>query len=202
MFPDLLRDDVFRLETKRLWLRWPRASDATEIARLAGDADVAGATAHIPHPYPAEAASAFVLRARRENSEGESAAFVVTAKRRPSVPLGAISLGDAGQGKLVLGYWLGKPYWNRGMITEAAGAMVEFAFTWTAASEIVAATPVVNSASQRVLEKYGFGFVEQALKEAPERPSPMLCNFFSLRRENWHGRNVAAAAAEPSLEGL
>ena len=23
MFPDIARDDVFRLETKRLWLRWP-----------------------------------------------------------------------------------------------------------------------------------------------------------------------------------
>ena len=28
MFPDLTRDDVFRLETRRLWLRWPRAADA------------------------------------------------------------------------------------------------------------------------------------------------------------------------------
>ncbi len=202
MFPDLLRDDVFRLETKRLWLRWPRASDATEIARLAGDADVAGATAHIPHPYPADAAIAFVLRARRENSEGRSAVFVVTAKRRPSVPLGAISLDDAGQDKLVLGYWLGKPYWKRGMITEAAGAVVEFAFTWTAASEIVAAAPVGNTASQRVLEKYGFGFVEQALEDAPARPSPILCNLFSLRRDDWRSRGAAATSAETSLGGL
>ncbi len=28
MFPDLTRDDVFRIETKRLWLRWPRIQDA------------------------------------------------------------------------------------------------------------------------------------------------------------------------------
>ena len=202
MFPDLLRDDVFRLETKRLWLRWPRASDATEIARLAGDADVAGATARIPHPYPADAAIAFVLRARRENSEGKSAVFVVTAKRRPSLPLGAIGLDDAGHGTLVLGYWLGKPHWQRGMITEAAGAMVEFAFTWTAAAEIVAAAQVENSASQRVLEKCGFRFVEQAFEEAPARPSPMLCNRFSLRRAQWRGRAAAAAALETSLGDL
>jgi RimJ/RimL family protein N-acetyltransferase len=202
MFPDLLRDDIFRLETKRLWLRWPRASDAPEIARLAGDADVAGATARIPHPYPADAAIAFVLRARRENSEGKSAVFVVTAKRRPSVPLGAIGLDDAGHGTLALGYWLGKPHWNRGMITEAAGAMVEFAFTWTAAAAIVAAAQVENSASQRVLEKCRFRFVEQAFEDAPARPSPMLCNRFVLRRAEWRGRDAAAAAPETSLEGL
>lgn len=202
MFPDLLRDDVFRLETKRLWLRWPRAADATEIARLAGDADVAGATARVPHPYPADAAIAFVLLARRENSEGRSAVFVVTTKRRPSIPLGTIGLDDAGKGKLTLGYWLGKPHWNRGMISEAAAAMVEFAFTWTAATEIVATAQVENAASRRVLEKCGFVFVEQDFVVAPARSGPMLCDRFALRRAEWQDRDTAAAAAEPSLEGL
>ena len=37
MFPDLTRDDVFRLETRRLWLRWPRLADAQAIVRLAGE---------------------------------------------------------------------------------------------------------------------------------------------------------------------
>ena len=31
MFPDYFRDDVFRLETQRLWLRWPTAADAPTI---------------------------------------------------------------------------------------------------------------------------------------------------------------------------
>ena len=35
MFPELTRDDVFRLETRRLWLRWPRMADANAILRLA-----------------------------------------------------------------------------------------------------------------------------------------------------------------------
>lgn len=201
MFPDLLQDDVFRLESGRLWLRWPRASDAAEIARLAGDPDVSGGTARLPHPYPIDAATEFVLRARRENSEGRSAIFVVAEKRRPSVPIGAIRLDDAGNGTLVLGYWLGKPYWNRGLITEAAQAMVEFAFTWTAALEIVAVAQVGNSASQRVLEKCGFRFVEQGFEEAPTRRAPALCNRYRLGREQWLSR-VSAAAPETSLEGL
>ena len=88
------------------------------------------------------------------------------------------------------------------MITEAAGAMVEFAFTWTAAAEIVAAAQVENSASRRVLEKCGFRFVEQAFEEAPARASPMLCNRFYLRREQWRGRDAAAASLEPSHADL
>jgi hypothetical protein len=47
MFPDLTRDDVFRIETKRLWLRWPRVQDAAAMQRLAGDKDVAD----IPSPW-------------------------------------------------------------------------------------------------------------------------------------------------------
>ncbi len=92
MFTDLLRDDVFRLETQRLWLRWPRAADAAEIAHLVGDAEVACATARIPHPYPPGAADAFVIEARRDNTAGRSAVYVLTFKNRPAVPIGAIGL--------------------------------------------------------------------------------------------------------------
>lgn len=52
MFPDYFRDDVFRLETQRLWLRWPTAADAPLIEKLAGEREIAEFTARIPHPYP------------------------------------------------------------------------------------------------------------------------------------------------------
>ena len=41
MFPDLARDDVFRLETARLWLRWPRAADAAALHRFCSMWEVA-----------------------------------------------------------------------------------------------------------------------------------------------------------------
>jgi RimJ/RimL family protein N-acetyltransferase len=194
MFPNLLRDDVFRLETARLWLRWPRASDAAEIARLAGEAEVALATALLPHPYPAEAAGAFVLRARQENSAGKSLSFVLSAKRRPGVALGAIALADAAEESLGLGYWLGKPHWNQGLMSEAARAMVDLGFTWTAAPHIVATAQVDNSASRRVLEKCGFRLVGQSSEAAPARSGPRLVNHFSLRREEWTDLGGAASA--------
>ncbi|MGH6856132.1 MAG: GNAT family N-acetyltransferase, partial [Methylocella sp.] len=52
MFPDLTADDIFRIETKRLWLRWPRASDAPAITSFVSLAQTARMTASIPHPYP------------------------------------------------------------------------------------------------------------------------------------------------------
>src|SRR5512134_4101613 len=71
MFPDLTRDDVFRLETRRLWLRWPRLADAQAIVRLAGEKAVAEMTARIPHPYHPEDAERFVFQARRSNADGD-----------------------------------------------------------------------------------------------------------------------------------
>jgi hypothetical protein len=41
MFPDLTRDDVFRIETARLWLRWPGTVDASSFVRLASDPNIA-----------------------------------------------------------------------------------------------------------------------------------------------------------------
>ena len=80
MFPDLLRDDVFRLETRRLWLRWPRAADAALIARLAGDRELAEMTANIPHPYPPGAAAEFVLKARAANMGGTGLVLALAPK--------------------------------------------------------------------------------------------------------------------------
>ena len=50
MFPDLARDDVFRLETSRLWLRWPRMGDAAAIERFLQS--MGGRALHRPHPPP------------------------------------------------------------------------------------------------------------------------------------------------------
>ena len=44
-FPWVTRDEVFRVESPRLWLRWLRATDANALQRIAGIAAVAGEVA-------------------------------------------------------------------------------------------------------------------------------------------------------------
>ena len=81
MFPEITRDDIFRLETQRLWLRWPRAADAEAIARYCNDPEVALKTTTIPFPYSQSDAEHFVLRTRSENTEG-SALYLALAPKR------------------------------------------------------------------------------------------------------------------------
>ena len=90
MFPEIFRDDVFRLETQRLWLRWPTARDEPAIERHAGDIVIAEMTSRIPHPYPKGAAARFIYDARVGNAQGTRLTFVLAPLARPTDTVGAL----------------------------------------------------------------------------------------------------------------
>lgn len=182
MFPDLARDDVFRLETRRLWLRWPEASDAPVLAALAGDWEVARLTAHIPHPYGVEDAQAFVRDSRKGNAAGRHLRLVMTRKNGDRAPIGMIGL-EPGFEKFELGYWLGRAFWGQGYAAEAAGAMINACFLVTRAPALTAAALPENAASQAVLRRIGFEPVGEA--PAPGRHAGAKALLFALDRESW-----------------
>lgn len=186
MFPDLTRDDVFRLETRRLWLRWPRLADAQAIVRLAGEKAVADMTARIPHPYPPEQAERFVFEARRSNADGAGLQLAITPKGKPNSLIGMVGIGpDPETGKPNLGYWLGMPSWGQGYATEAARALIDAFFSYGEGDEITACARVINPASRRVLEKCGFAYQGAGLSELPARCGLYPVDHFRLDRRTW-----------------
>jgi RimJ/RimL family protein N-acetyltransferase len=199
MFPELTRDDVYRLETARLWLRWPRISDARAIQTLAGEKAVAGMTSHIPHPYPVGEAERFVLSAREQNAEGLALRLVITQKGAGGEVLGMIGMQPDGAGSAQIGYWLGKPHWGRGVATEAAQAVIDAAFTWTEISAITAGVFLANPSSRRVLEKSGFQNHGLMLCKAPARGGSVHADRYLLSRRNWASLKGWRA---PIVEGL
>ncbi len=54
-----------------------------------------------------------------------------------------------------LGYWVGVPYWGRGIATEAAGEVLRFAFDVLGLNRVYATHVPRNPASGRVMEKLG-----------------------------------------------
>jgi RimJ/RimL family protein N-acetyltransferase len=186
MFPDLTRDDVFRLETGRLWLRWPRQGDAQAIVRLAGEKAVAEMTAQIPHPLTVGDVESFVLRTRTENAEGAGLVLAVTPKGKPGSAIGAVGIGPSPEDGLPhLGYWLGLPHWGQGHATEAARALIDAFFAYTDGRELVSAARVVNPASRRVLEKCGFAFAGSGMMAFPARGGVFPVDRFRLDRRTW-----------------
>jgi hypothetical protein len=57
-----------------------------------------------------------------------------------------------------LAYALMAEYWNRGLATEMAGAILSVAFERLGIEELVCFTLTTNRASQRVMEKAGFEY--------------------------------------------
>lgn len=147
--------DQIELLTERLLLRSPRADDATDIERLAGEREIAANTATIPHPYPEGAAAEWIaLQAQRQRA-GEHVTFAMV-ERESGRLVGAIGLRLVqAHRRAELGYWIGKPYWGRGYATEAARAVLRYGFETLGLNRIHAAHFTRNPASGRVMQKIG-----------------------------------------------
>ena len=190
MFPDLTRDDVFRIETKRLWLRWPRIQDATAIQRLAGNAAVAEMTSTIPHPYPKGAAERFIFEARKDNAIGARLTFAIAPRNRPEYLMGVISARNMANGpnqtrRCDIGYWLGEPHWGEGFATEAAHGLIDAVFSFTDIQEIEARARVINPASRGVIEKCGFKFIGSDMADLKSLRGAVPVDRFLLTRPIW-----------------
>jgi RimJ/RimL family protein N-acetyltransferase len=197
MFPDLTRDDIFRLETERLWLRWPRAADAAAITAFAALPEVAQMTAAIPHPYPSGEADRFIFNARAENAGGKALHFALTRKSGPRAVFGLISAVSEGPQEVALGYAIAPDMWGEGYASEAARIVVDTIFGLTPAMRIVANARVNNPASRAVLEKSGFVYVDSGLDQLPARGGLHPCDRFELTRPAW--RVATTVRALPAM---
>ncbi len=206
MFPDLFRDDVFTLETPRLFLRWPKASDAPAIIELAGDRRVAEMTSHIPHPYPPEAATQIILAHRAANAEGGRIGLIIAPRNRPESVLGMISVQRAADDQVTLGYWLGVPHWGKGYMTEATQALLDAVFLYTDEKSVMAAIRVTNTASRKVLEHCGFQYEGGGMSPRPAWGDSAPSDFYRLTRSLWSSlkgwRAPVPHGREAALEGM
>jgi RimJ/RimL family protein N-acetyltransferase len=185
MYPDLTSDDIFRIETKRLWLRWPRSSDALAITGFVSLADVAQMTATIPHPYPPGEAERLILKARADNASRTALILAITQKTGAQQTIGLASAVLVAARDVELGYVLAPSVWGKGFASEAVTALVDTVFDLTQARRIVANSRVNNIASRRVLEKTGFAFVDTGLDFLPARGGLHSCDRFELDRARW-----------------
>lgn len=63
-----------------------------------------------------------------------------------------------------IGYWLGEPFWNRGIATLAVGAAAKYAFANLDIVRLYSTVFAWNPASARVLEKNGFKLEGRLIK--------------------------------------
>ncbi len=141
------------VSTPRLNLRAPSLADAPVLGRLADDAGVARMTTGIPHPYPPDAAEGFLDRIGRADP-GRQRLFAVEAPDDGFV--GLLGFHPNAEGAPELGYWLGRPFWGRGYMTEAVRAAMVWAGGAWGKRFVMSGHFADNPASGRVLIKAGF----------------------------------------------
>lgn len=149
-----MRDTI---ETNRLTLRPFTAADAAQVATLAGEWDVARMCARIPHPYGEDEARHWFETLPKARADGQGYTFALSNPQDGVI--GAMSLERRRENDpLTLGYWLGKPYWGRGLATEAGAAVLAHAVEDLGAAEFRSEHFAENEASGNVLQKLGFSY--------------------------------------------
>jgi RimJ/RimL family protein N-acetyltransferase len=129
-------------------------ADAAGLARHADDPAVAaGLRDRFPHPYGVEDAVAYITAVHL--GAGESA-FTIAVDGEPAGVIGFFPGVDVYRHSAEIGYWLGRAFWGRGVMTLVLRAFVAWLARERDFVRLYAGTFSSNPASGRVLEKCGF----------------------------------------------
>lgn len=176
------------LRTDRLVLRAFSPADAPRVQALAGAREVASTTLNIPYPYEDGMAEAWIGGHAPAWEAREGLTLAVTTESDGVV--GAIGLSLAlPHRRAEVGYWIGVPFWGRGLATEAAAAVLEYGFGELGLNRIVGRYLTRNPASGRVLHKLGMVH-EGTLREHVVRwdqPEDLEC--LAILEREWRARH-------------
>lgn len=140
------------LRTRRFVLRQPVMGDAQPLARYLNDFEVSGNLARVPFPYHLSDARAW-LRTRLPTLPVEATNFAIDLPGKGLV--GQVGFHQGPQGPII-GYWLGRPYWGQGLMTEAVTACLDWFFGATQHPVVYSGVFTFNAASLAIQAKLGF----------------------------------------------
>jgi RimJ/RimL family protein N-acetyltransferase len=144
------------LETSRLILRPWCEDDAEELYKYACDAEV-GPPAGWP-PHTSVENSRDIIRGVLSAPETYAVCLKEDGK-----PIGSVGLKTGSNTDMTerddeceLGYWIGKPFWGRGLIPEASRELIRHAFEELGMRAVWCGYYDGNVKSRRVQDKLGF----------------------------------------------
>jgi len=141
-------------ETVNLSARPPQPEDAPAITAYFQDKDVPWMLGRAPWPYALEDAQTWIAFAEESLAEGTEYAFVLHHPEHGLI--GAVGMNLVEDDIWEIGYWIGKPHWGNGYVTEAARGLLDWARHAMGVSRLVSGHIDDNPASGKVLLKLGF----------------------------------------------
>lgn len=144
------------METERILLRHWQETDAATLFKYASDPDVGPCAG-----WPAHKSVHESLEVIRTFFNNDSTWAIVL--KETNEPIGCIcyythetSNIKIGRNDCEVGYWVGKPFWNRGICTESLRLILDYCINVKHFENIWADCFTGNPASGRVMEKCGF----------------------------------------------
>ncbi|MBI1728318.1 MAG: GNAT family N-acetyltransferase [Candidatus Rokubacteria bacterium] len=166
------------LETPRLRLRPPVVEDAAAIFdAYTQDAQVARYTTWSPHRSLDETRNFLEQHCVAGRKAGNMFSWLITmSEGGPAAGMIDFRLTAC---RAEVGYVLAQRYWGHGLMTEAAGAVVEWVIAQPEIHRVWATVDLENVASQRVLEKVGM------VREGMLRRWVLFPNLGPVPRDVW-----------------
>jgi RimJ/RimL family protein N-acetyltransferase len=157
-----MEDHRSALEGRLVRLRAHEPADFSRLNTLINDLEV-GEGLGLAMPQPVEGFRAFVDTATKEP---KSAIFVIE-RLEDREPVGGCSFFEieTAARTAMLGIWLGKPYWDSGLGTDAVRTLCRFGFRHMNLQRIGLNVFETNPRARRAYEKVGF-VVEGTLRRA------------------------------------
>lgn len=142
-------------ETSRLILKPLSMDFAADYKKHFVDYEVIShLSAGVPWPYPENGVQEFLAKVILPNQGVDRWTWGLFLKENPNELIGCVDLWREGCPEH-RGFWLGKKFWGRGLMTEAVHPVMDYAFNSLGFKELIFSNAVGNKRSRRVKEKTG-----------------------------------------------
>jgi ribosomal-protein-alanine N-acetyltransferase len=142
------------LKEGNIILRPLNDDDAAVLARLANNKKIwDNMRDYLPYPYGIDDANDFIKLTQQENPQ---MSFAIEFDKQLCGVIGLIGQRDVNKKTAEIGYWLGEPFWNKGIATRAVKLLTEYGFNQLDFIRIHTGVFEYNVGSMQVLTKNGY----------------------------------------------
>jgi RimJ/RimL family protein N-acetyltransferase len=177
---------VPELRTARLILRPLQLADADRIQQLFPHWEIVRHMASIiPWPYPPDGALTFIRDiALPATARGDEWHWTLRLNTDPDLAIGSIGLKKHDTDNR--GFWIGREWQRRGLMTEAADAVTDYWFDTLKFSVLRVPKAIANTDSRRISEKQGMRVV--ATEERDYVSGRLPAEIWEITAVEWHAR--------------
>ncbi len=170
-----------RIIGERIILRRPRMSDADAITKYCNDRSISKWIVAIPHPYRRKDAVKFLKDVSKKWKKKTDYQYYIEYEGKL---VGTVGLHVKEDDRAELGYWLGRPFRGKGLVTEAAKLLMKEGFRQLKLHRVYARFIKGNKPSESVMQKIGMKY-EGTFREDVKRKGKYLdiVQYSILRRE-------------------